>query len=73
VKVVILQKVKLSNLHKIGKCGKEIGKIINKIWKNRRFHIVGIDQKASLTGMLWEIYVYLNSMENFRFFYSQSG
>jgi len=52
VKVVISQKVKLSNLHKIGKCGKEIGKIINKIWKNRRFHIVGIDQKASLTGML---------------------
>jgi len=34
--------VKLSNLHKIGKYGKEIGKIINKVGKNRNFHKVSI-------------------------------
>jgi len=35
-------KVKLSNLHKIGKYNKKIREIINKIGENRNFHIVSI-------------------------------
>jgi len=40
----------LSNLHKIGKYGKEIGEIINKIGENRNFHIVSIDIWYVLIG-----------------------
>jgi len=41
-------------LHKIRKCGKEIGEIINKIGEKRNFHIVSID---TVTAFSFELFL----------------
>jgi len=51
VKVVISHNVKLSNLYKIAKYDKEIGKKSENYQQNRNFHIVSI-YTASAPGLV---------------------
>jgi len=61
------------NLHKIGKYGKKIGKIINKIGKNRNFHIVSIGIASTSGESLVKLTAVLSIMHIRNFIHNSSS